>query len=185
MAAISCTVLSPRSASSATVALNLFEKFRRFVILVSIRSCWIHLSSLSSFAGPLQAPATQSTQRSRPTKAANQPKTKLACNPMVAGALRANFSDVADALTITAYSSTILGAAVCGIGILRTNLFPKWLSGLFTAVASLAFILMAIGEPADFGNSAFIIHCKTCFTVFMSFHLLLAVLGVFVIRSND
>lgn len=104
---------------------------------------------------------------------------------MVAGALRANFSDVADALTITAYSSTILGAAVCGIGILRTNLFPKWLSGLFTAVASLAFILMAIGEPADFGNSAFIIHCKTCFTVFMSFHLLLAVLGVFVIRIND
>ena len=33
---------------------NLFEKFRRFVILVSIRSCWIHLSTLSSFTGPLQ-----------------------------------------------------------------------------------------------------------------------------------
>jgi hypothetical protein len=29
-------------------------KFRRFVILVSIRSGWIHLSTLSSFAGPLQ-----------------------------------------------------------------------------------------------------------------------------------
>jgi hypothetical protein len=28
-------------------------KFRRFVILVSIRSGWIHLSTLSSFAGPL------------------------------------------------------------------------------------------------------------------------------------
>ncbi|AGI69441.1 hypothetical protein OAN307_c40200 [Octadecabacter antarcticus 307] len=39
--------------SSATVALKLSEKFRRFVILVSIRSCWIHLSTLSSFAGPL------------------------------------------------------------------------------------------------------------------------------------
>jgi len=35
--------------------LNLSEKFRRFVILVSIRSCWIHLSTLSSFAGPLQS----------------------------------------------------------------------------------------------------------------------------------
>jgi len=31
----------------------LFEKFRRFVILVSIRSGWIDLSTLSSFAGPL------------------------------------------------------------------------------------------------------------------------------------
>ncbi|MFT5066954.1 MAG: hypothetical protein ACI9TA_002581, partial [Reinekea sp.] len=34
--------------------LNWSEKFRRFVILVSIRSGWIHLSTLSSFAGPLQ-----------------------------------------------------------------------------------------------------------------------------------
>jgi N-acyl-L-homoserine lactone synthetase len=32
----------------------LSEKFRRFVILVSIRSGWIHLSTLSEFAGPLQ-----------------------------------------------------------------------------------------------------------------------------------
>ncbi|MDE0784936.1 MAG: hypothetical protein OSB34_17375, partial [Planktomarina sp.] len=28
--------------------------FRRFVILVSIRSGWIHLRTLSEFAGPLQ-----------------------------------------------------------------------------------------------------------------------------------
>ncbi|MEY8142129.1 hypothetical protein AB9F27_08090, partial [Falsihalocynthiibacter sp. CO-5D18] len=40
--------------SSATAALKLSEKFRRFVILVSIRLCWIHLSTLSEFAGPLQ-----------------------------------------------------------------------------------------------------------------------------------
>jgi hypothetical protein len=53
LGAISWTVLSPRSASSATAALNLSEKFRRFVILVSIHSCWIHLSTLSNFAGPL------------------------------------------------------------------------------------------------------------------------------------
>ncbi|WP_083790524.1 hypothetical protein [Roseobacter sp. MED193] len=45
--------MSPRNASRATVALNLSEKFRRFVILVSIQSGWIHLSTLSEFAGPL------------------------------------------------------------------------------------------------------------------------------------
>jgi hypothetical protein len=33
----------------------LSEKFRRFVILVPIRSGWIHLSTLSEFAGPLQS----------------------------------------------------------------------------------------------------------------------------------
>jgi hypothetical protein len=36
------------------VALNLSEKLRLLVICVSCRSCWIHLSTLSSFAGPLQ-----------------------------------------------------------------------------------------------------------------------------------
>jgi len=35
----------------------LSEKFRRFVILVSIQSGWIHLSTLSEFAGPLHSPA--------------------------------------------------------------------------------------------------------------------------------
>ncbi|WP_456389703.1 hypothetical protein, partial [Profundibacter sp.] len=48
------------NASSATVALNLSEKFRRFVILVSIRSCWIHLSTLPEFAGPLHIAEIQS-----------------------------------------------------------------------------------------------------------------------------
>jgi hypothetical protein len=63
LAAISCTVLSPRSASSATAALNLSEKFRRFVILVSIRSGWIHLSTLSEFAGPLQVVADDGVRK--------------------------------------------------------------------------------------------------------------------------
>ena len=63
LAAISCTVLSPRSASSATAALNLSEKFRRFVMIVSIHSGWIHLSTLSKFAGPLQR--TQSDHSSK------------------------------------------------------------------------------------------------------------------------
>jgi len=35
----------------------LSEKFRLFVILVSIRSWWIHLSTLSEFAGPLHRSA--------------------------------------------------------------------------------------------------------------------------------
>jgi hypothetical protein len=44
-------------------ALNWSEKFRRFVILVSIRSGWIHLSTLSSFAGPLHIGVTIKSER--------------------------------------------------------------------------------------------------------------------------
>ena len=40
--------------ASATVALNLSEKLRLFVICVSCIQGWIHLSTLSSFARPLQ-----------------------------------------------------------------------------------------------------------------------------------
>jgi len=50
----SCTALSSRSASSATVALKLSQKFRRFAIFASIVWWWIHLNTLSQFARPLQ-----------------------------------------------------------------------------------------------------------------------------------
>ena len=46
--------MKDRNVSGTRPALNLSEKFRLFVILVSIHSGWIHLSTLSEFAGPLQ-----------------------------------------------------------------------------------------------------------------------------------
>ncbi|MFT7595966.1 MAG: hypothetical protein ACI8R4_003299, partial [Paracoccaceae bacterium] len=42
------------NASSATLALNWSENFRRFVILVFLLHVGIHLNRLSDFAGPLQ-----------------------------------------------------------------------------------------------------------------------------------
>ena len=58
LGAISCAILSPRSASSATVTLNLSEKLRLFVICVSCGLCWIHLNTLYEFAGPLHLSET-------------------------------------------------------------------------------------------------------------------------------
>ena len=51
---------------------------------------------------------------------------------MAADAFRAaaNLSDVANAIAVTAYSSTILGVSISGIGFFRTTIFPNWLSGL-------------------------------------------------------
>ena len=100
---------------------------------------------------------------------------------MVADALGANisFTDMSDAVAVTAYSSIMLGTSICGIGILKTSIFPKWLSGLFTIIASISFILLATGEPSDMENNTFLI------PVFLSVHLLMVVLGIFIFRRSE
>jgi hypothetical protein len=50
------------------MALNLSEKLHLVVISVSCRQCWIHLSTLSEFAGPIQGtrcPAAHTCIRER------------------------------------------------------------------------------------------------------------------------
>ena len=42
----------------------------------------------------------------------------------------------------------LLGASICGIGSLRTDLFPKWSSGIFTIASGLAFLLLATANMA-------------------------------------
>ena len=100
---------------------------------------------------------------------------------MTADALGADtrFTEMSDAISVTAFSSTLLGAAICGLGLLQTTIFPKWLSGLFTIIASLAFILLATSEPSDLDTSIILI------PVFLSFHLILVVLGIFMIRQSE
>ena len=46
---------------------------------------------------------------------------------MAADAFRvaANLTDLANAVAVTAYSSTILGIAICGFGIFRITIFPS------------------------------------------------------------
>ena len=99
---------------------------------------------------------------------------------MVADALGAdaNLTNMSNAVAVTAYSSTMLGVSICGIGIFRTNIFPKWLSGLFTIVASLGFILLATSEPSELDTSVILI------PVFLSVHLLMVVLGIYILRRS-
>ena len=47
------------SSQRATVALNLFENLRLVIICVSCLQGWIHLSTQSKFAGPLQGQRRQ------------------------------------------------------------------------------------------------------------------------------
>ena len=100
---------------------------------------------------------------------------------MVADALGVNdnLAEISDAVTVTAYSSIMLGAAVSGIGILRTNIFQKWLSGLFTVVASIGFIVLALLTPSELDTSIILI------PLFLTFHVLLLFLGLSIIRRGD
>ena len=100
---------------------------------------------------------------------------------MAADAFRAaaNLSDVANAIAVTAYSSTILGVSISGIGFFRTTIFPKWLSGLLTVVTAIGFILLATSEPSAIQTSVIIL------PFLLAFHVILIVLGVFMFRRND
>ena len=93
---------------------------------------------------------------------------------MVADALGAdtNLTKMSDAVTITAYSSIMLGASICGIGIFKANIFPKVLSSLFTLVAGLSCLLLATADTTDLDTNSFLI------PVFLSVHLLTAILGI-------
>ena len=100
---------------------------------------------------------------------------------MSADAFRAtaNLTDVANALAVTAYSSTILGVAIYGLGIFRTTIFPKWLSGFLTVVTAIGFILLATSEPSAIQTSVIIL------PFLLAFHVILIVLGIFMFRRND
>ena len=100
---------------------------------------------------------------------------------MSADAFRAaaNLTDVANAIAVTAYSSTILGVSICGIGIFRTTIFPKLLSGLLTVITAIGFVLLATSDPSAIQTSVIIL------PFLLAFHVILIVLGVFLFRRND
>lgn len=96
---------------------------------------------------------------------------------MVADALGASseFTKMSDTVSVTAFSSIMLGSLICGIGIFRTELFPRWLSGLFIAAAGIAFLLLATAAPADI---------ESYIPVFLLVHLVMIILGVHTIRRS-
>ena len=62
---------------------------------------------------------------------------------------------IGEALALTGWSIMYLGISITGIGYLRTNLFPNWLSGLLilTSFVMFAFLAVLDGEQlADIGG---------------------------------
>ena len=67
--------------------------------------------------------------------------------------LSAESDSIAEAIAWTAWGSMYLGIFLTGIGYLRTNLFPKWLSGSLSVAAFVLFASLAVLNTEQLSNN--------------------------------
>ena len=60
---------------------------------------------------------------------------------------------IGEAIAWTGWSIMYLGIFITGIGYLRTNLFPNWLSGLLSLTSFVMFAFLAILSPQQLSNN--------------------------------
>ncbi|MCL0031979.1 hypothetical protein M1N14_00840 [Dehalococcoidia bacterium] len=88
---------------------------------------------------------------------------------------------IAEATGMTGWSIMYLGIFITGIGYLRTNLFPKWLSGLLSVVSLVFFAFLAISSPEQLSTSGDNIVAP----LWMLNSLVLVILGIFTMRRSE
>ena len=88
---------------------------------------------------------------------------------------------IGEALSWTGWSIMYLGISITGIGYLRTNLFPNWLSGLliFTSFVMFAFLAVLNGEQLEKHGENIIP------PLWMINSLVLVILGIFTMRRAE
>lgn len=91
--------------------------------------------------------------------------------------LSAESDSIAQAIANTGWSSMYLGIFINGIGYLRTNLFPKWLSGLLSVASFAMFAFLAILSTEQLSNNEDIVP-----VLWMINSLVLVILGIFTMR---
>ena len=87
---------------------------------------------------------------------------------------------IASAIGWTAWSSMFLGIFITGIGYLRTDLFPNWLSGLLSVTSLVTFAVLAILSPDQLSNNSNIVG-----PLWMIVSLVLVILGIFTLRRSE
>ena len=95
--------------------------------------------------------------------------------------LSAESDAMSSAIAATAWSSMYLGIFITGIGYLRTNLFPNWLSGLLSLASFVMFAYLAILSPEQLSNSGDSIVAP----LWVINSLVLVILGIFTIRRKE
>ena len=88
---------------------------------------------------------------------------------------------LAEAIGMTAWSIMYLGIFITGIGYLRTNLFPKWLSGLLAVVSLAFFAFVAILTPEQLSTNG----DNIVPPLWMLNSLVLVILGIFTMRRSE
>ena len=87
---------------------------------------------------------------------------------------------IASAIGWTAWSSMFLGIFITGIGYLRTDLFPNWLSGLLSVTSLVTFAVLAILSPDQLSNNSNLVG-----PLWMIVSLVLVILGIFTLRRSE
>ena len=88
---------------------------------------------------------------------------------------------IGEAIAWTGWSIMYLGIFITGIGYLRTNLFPNWLSGLLSLTSFVMFAFLAISSPEQLSNYGDSIVPP----IWMINSLVLVILGIFTIRREE
>ena len=87
---------------------------------------------------------------------------------------------IGEAIAPTAWSLLFLGVLISGIGYTRTDLFPKWLSGLLSVLSLIAFAYLAIMSTEHLSNNEGFIA-----PLWMAVSLVMVILGIFTMRRNE
>ena len=88
---------------------------------------------------------------------------------------------IGEAIAWTGWSIMYLGIFITGIGYLRTNFFPNWLSGLLSLTSFVMFAFLAISSPEQLSNYGDSIVPP----IWMINSLVLVILGIFTIRREE
>ena len=95
--------------------------------------------------------------------------------------LSAGSDSIGEAVAWTGWSIMYLGISITGIGYLRTNLFPNWLSGLLSLTSFVMFAFLAISSPEQLSNNG----DNIVPPLWMINSLVLVILGIFTIRRAE
>ena len=95
--------------------------------------------------------------------------------------LSAESDSIGEAIAWTGWSIMYLGISITGIGYLRTNLFPNWLSGLLSLTSFVMFAFLAILSPEQLSNNG----DNIVPPLWMINSLVLVILGIFTIRRAE
>ena len=95
--------------------------------------------------------------------------------------LGAESESMAEALAWTGWSIMYLGISITGIGYLRTNLFPNWLSGLLSLTSFVMFAFLAVlnSEQLETNGENLVP------ILWMMNSIVLVILGIFTIRRAE